>query len=177
MGKQFSLIATDVDLGAIERLLRPSVEAYFFSTEVDDSQHLKRLDDFAIPPSQAGKTSVFCYLAREQYPAVVIKSLGSKVTVDYRESELVEVWRPFFDGKIIKRGRFFYEPQFFHAKGQKSPEFCKWAEKLFERVKRLLRYNRSVDAYVGRDAAEAIDAGRIAIVSALNSDSIVRYEP
>src|SRR5690348_15504966 len=129
MSKQFSLLATDVDLRAIEEMLRRSGDVHFFSEEVTEDDRLRPLAELAIPVSQAGKVRLSCFLAPNEEPQnIVIKKLSPvKTIVDIDRSNLLEIRRPFYDGKIMRLGRFYYQDRFFQARNlvPKNAEFCK----------------------------------------------------
>jgi len=82
---------------------------------------------------------------------------------DVMESPLIEFSSCFFDGKILRRGRFFYKKDFFSDAGlcEKDNEFLAWANKVFLSVKKNL--TRRGSFYYGREAIELIDENVVSI--------------
>ena len=71
---------------------------------------------------------LFCYLApKELLPTIVIKRVSPvKVHVDLGRSHLIEFWRPFYDGRVMRRGRLYYNNWLFEAGNffPKNPTFA-----------------------------------------------------
>jgi hypothetical protein len=167
-------------LRSIEEMLRRSGEVHFFSGYLTEDG-LRPLAELAIPISEAGKVPLSCFLAPSEEPQnVVIEKLSPvKTIVDIDRSNLLEIWRPFYDGKVIRRGRFYYQDRFFEAGAlaPKDPEFCKWADRVLSRVKRTLRYDKTLGAYFGADAEIAIASGRVSHASAMTETTKINYRP
>jgi hypothetical protein len=166
MSKQFSLLATDSDLQALENILRESGEVEILSVNAtEDDRNLLPLDSLPIPLSQAGKVPLVCYLAPIGMPkSIFLKRLSPvKISVDVDRSHLIEVMRPFYNGEIVRRGRLYYHNTLLigGAFVPKDPDFCRWADRVFARVKRDLKYDREQQAYVGNDAAQRLVDGTL----------------
>ena len=166
---------TDVDLAALEKLLlkRGDVEV-LSSTPTGNDRSLPSLPALPIPVSQAGKTSLFCYLAPVDLPRHIVLQGQSVLKVDDHQSHLIEVWRSWYNGQIIKSGRLWYENNVWG--NPKDPDFCRWADRVMARVRRSLTYNKNADAYIGVDALDKLASGAISQRSALNEDSIVPFK-
>jgi hypothetical protein len=167
MSKQFSLLATDVDLQELEQVLRDSGEVEFLSNNAtEDDRDLQPLESLPIPLPQAGKVSLFCSLVPLGVPhRLFLKRLSPvKIDVDDQRSHLIDFWRPFYNGTIVRRGRVYYQNTMLIDGSfvPKDPEFCRWADRVFARVKRALKYDKGQQAYLGNDAALRIAAGTLA---------------
>src|SRR5688500_10784016 len=116
MSKQFSLLATDVDLQALEQVLRDSGEVEFLSNNpTEDDRDLQPLESLPIPLAQAGKVSLFCSLVPRGVPhRLFLKRLSPvKIDIDDQRSHLIEFWRPFYNGEIVRQGRLYYQNTMF----------------------------------------------------------------
>jgi hypothetical protein len=167
MSRQFSLLATDIDLQALEQVLRGSGEVDFLSNNAtDDDRDLQLLESLPIPPTHAGKGPLVCWLVPRGVPHSLILKRRSpaKVTVEVDRSHVIEVMRPFYNGEVVRRGRLYYQNMMFidGAFVPKPPDFCRWADRVFARVKRVLTYDMRQQAYVGSDAALRLAAGTLA---------------
>jgi hypothetical protein len=84
-------------------------------------------------------------------------------------SDVIEFSGCYFDEKTLQRGRLFYNPGFFSAEEwqEKSPQFLRWADRLFKTAKKSLKRIPSVDAYVGADAERWRSAGGVFVALAI----------
>jgi hypothetical protein len=175
MSKQFSILLTDVDLGALEKVLLKSGDVELLSTTpIGNDQSLPPLHALPIPISQAGKVSLFCYLAPVDLPRHIVLKGQSVLKVDDHQSHLIEVWRSWYNGQIIKAGRLWYENNVWG--NPKDPDFCRWADRVMARVRRSLTYNKNADAYIGADTLDKLASGAITQRSVLNENSIVPFK-
>jgi hypothetical protein len=110
--------------------------------------------------------SLFCSLVPRGVPRrLFLERLSAiKIAVDEQRSHLIEFWRPFYDGEIVRSGRLYYQNTMFTdgAFIAKDPDFCRWADRVFARVKRALKYDKGRQAYTGSDAAARLAAGTLA---------------
>jgi hypothetical protein len=86
-------------------------------------------------------------------------------------SEVIEFSGCYFDGKTLKRGRFFYESGFYDAQQwrDKSSRFLEWSEAMFRAAKKPLKRISSLDAYVGEDAERWRSAGGLLVALAIKN--------
>ena len=170
MAKQFNILATDVDLQRLEIVLRQLGDTQLLSCEAtDDLAGLKPLDALPIPVSKAGEVPLFCYLAPIGLPPKIVMERDSpvKVHIDVESSHVIEFWRPFYDGHIMRPGRLFHKDKAYANRifGEKDPAFRVWAKRVMARVKKSLRRDPTLFAYVGEDAGNAIARGSITVWS------------
>lgn len=166
MAKQFSIIATDLDCAKLEEVLKQRGDVYFLSIKcAQNSNDLLALDSIVIPSCRAGKESLFCLMVPKNFPKFIsIKRLSEvKVSVDLQESYVIDFWIPFFDGKIIRPGRLYYQNRKSDAAmlDIRHAEFCEWADQIFKIVKKVFRRNPHFNAYVGPDAERKIGDGSV----------------
>jgi hypothetical protein len=148
MGRQVNFYMHPNDLLEFEADLRSRSTIYLLQSKWPSSEpcyvsstHLKlgqRLD----------LTDLTVYLCRQEdakHLAVQHRSSLGYWTVDIRLSPVLEFWRSYFDGKVLKRGRLYYKPE------GRTPGFVKWADSLIRRVRRT--YIKE-DFYVGPHAAK-----------------------
>jgi hypothetical protein len=172
MGKQFNILATNVDLQCLDEKLRATGDVEILSDVASsDLSRLNPLDQLQIPVEFAGKSSLICYLAAVRLPSrISIKSESPvKTHVDIGQSHLIQFWRPFYDGRIVRPGRLYYEDRILANKEfvQKDPAFCDWAKGVMALVRKTLRRDSVHDSYVGADAAGAIEDGHLKVGSIL----------
>lgn len=172
MGKQLEILTTDLDLRDLEKSLRSRGGVALLSDGANgDFSSLSTLDQLPIPISSAGEKSLVCYLAPIQLPARIFIESESpvKVHVNIRESHLIEFWRPFYDGRVVRPGRLYYEDRILidNVFVQKDQAFCDWAKGVMAFVRKNLHRDPASGSYLGEDAASAIDSGRIAVGSIL----------
>ncbi|WP_157522239.1 hypothetical protein [Mitsuaria sp. 7] len=170
MAKQFSILATDVDLRLLEETLQSTGDVDILSDiATDDLRNLQPLNGLEIPQSAVGKTSLFCYLAPRHIPRMVAAERDSpvKVHIDLSRSQLIEFWRPYYDTRILRPGRLYYQNRMLvHGESvDKGPAFCRWADGVMTKVRRMLHLRKEIGAYVGAHAAAEIASGKLTIVN------------
>jgi hypothetical protein len=169
LGKQFSILATDVDMLDLEAVIRGSGDTELLSDNpVRDMLAFEPLESLPITLKDAGKVSLFCYLAPNALPQKIDmrRISAAKVVVDIEQSYLIEFWRPFFNGITIREGRFYYTDNMYVDRKlvEKSSAFLDWRKKVVNRVKKALIYDRFNKVYIGRQAFDAISKGEITVV-------------
>lgn len=59
---------------------------------------------------------------------------------------------------LLLQGRFYYERDRLTANKDdlvlKEPEFLRWAERVYRRIKKILKFSPKLDAYLGPEAYE-----------------------
>jgi hypothetical protein len=170
MAKQFSFLATHIDMQILEAALRTTDDFEILSDRTPEGDHgtLMPLSALAMPASRVGNESLFCFLSPREAPRniVIQRDSAVKIHVDTQRSHLIEVWRPFFDGRTIRRGRFYYQNRVL-TDGRivpKDANFCAWADAVMTRARKSLRLDKSQGAYVGAEASEALASNRISII-------------
>ena len=172
MGKQIEILTTDLDLRDLEKSLRSRGDVALLSDIANsDFSSLGTLDQLPIPIAFAGERSLVCYLAPMQLPARIFIEPDSpvKMHVNIHKSHIIEFWRPFYDGKIMRPGRLYYEDRVLIGNifVQKDQAFCDWAKGVLAFVRKELRRDPARGSYLGEDAANAIDSGRVVVGSIL----------
>jgi hypothetical protein len=72
------------------------------------------------------------------------------------ESEVIEFRGCEFDGRVLVRGRFYFQNDFLMQGiiAPKRAEFLTWADKVFRLAKKSLRRSNALDAYIGEKAEQ-----------------------
>jgi hypothetical protein len=81
------------------------------------------------------------------------------------ESEVIEFHGCEFDGKVLVRGRLYFQADFLlqDMVAAKRKEFVTWADKVFRLAKKSLGRSKTLDAYVGLNAEKwRQESGRFA---------------
>lgn len=165
MGKQIGLLLTPVDLPSFERVLRARGDVTFLSTIANEAGVVV-LPTIAMEAEDYGTVSVFCVVAPEPALGAIVfdgPSIDGR-RIDVNLSHAMDLWRPFCDGRTIRRGRLWYEESPYVGDGrymQKTAAFGSWAARLFGRVRRNLHYDRNLLTYVGSDAAAKLASGEL----------------
>jgi hypothetical protein len=157
MSRQFSFFLTEGDVLDLERTLRAELRFLVTCYESSSSRPVwsERLD-----PASLQCSSRTLVLAPPEYAGqVLLKQLKTRPDafyVDSLRSPVVESTFCARSNNVLRAGRFYYHEGYYEEGGawvQKPAPFRKWAEKLFEVVKRELTRDLTLGgAYVGRDA-------------------------
>ena len=170
MAKQFTIIATDKDLRQIEGALQRRGDVNLFSEMATPSlEGLEPLEALSIPPDKAGACSLFCYLAPRGLPErVCVRRISDvKTDIDLKRSHVIEFWRPFFNGKVIRPGRFYFQNALLKEGGLlgNDTDFYRWADSVMSQLRGGLVRNKKEAAYMGPDAVEGLASGRFILES------------
>lgn len=163
MGRQIRILMLPDDMLALERDLQK-----FEIRIVPGDLKEPRLDFFSdFQLRKPGKENLRVYLTRqEDLQSVVIRPSGNgrMWTIDDLRSPVIQFDRCYFDGKIIRKGRFFYDLSWFGSNGKivsKSEGFQKWAQQMFAFCRKKLVRNAELDAYVGASAMNWLNRGGV----------------
>jgi hypothetical protein len=170
MAKQFSILTTNADLGQLQDVLHALGDIDILSDVTsDDLKDLRPLDDLEIPLSSVGKVSLFCYLAPRHLPRKIVAERDSpvKVHIDVSQSHLIQFWRPYYDTRVFRRGRLYYQNKVAHmgTSVDKDQAFCRWADAVMSKVRKALKLDKELGAYVGAYAAAEIASGRVTVIN------------
>ena len=170
LGRQFQVIAIDEDLARIEEALLARGDVEFLSSNTSEARNaLLPLRSLRVAESPPGPTRLTCYLVPAHRPRNVrVEPVSDvKVHVAVESSEIIEFGRSYCDKGRVKGDRIYYTPRYFDADGfhDKDPEFVRWAERVAATVKKVLRYDKSLMAQVGPDAAAKIASGELRVIS------------
>jgi hypothetical protein len=98
-----------------------------------------------------------CYLSRDARIATWFVEKQGYWLID-TESEVIEFSGCNFSDLVLVEGRFSYQIDRLSPRRDaivpKTPEFVKWAEKVFRRSKKHLIWDKELEAYLGADAAQ-----------------------
>ena len=155
MGHQVNFYMLPDDLAEFEQMLQRQSGVVFlnawFSTPA-----VERLPALAIP--EMGKTQLMVYLAREaDVPYIHTTAIRSQQhwIVDEGRSPVVEFTRCYYDGKMIRRGRLYFNTRFYDEAGHwvgKPHDFVRWADGLLRWIRKHYRKDPHTTFYVGSHA-------------------------
>ena len=131
----------------------------------DTDDRLQFLDTLTI--AEPGTVPLKCYLSRPAASVYINSFTAKRLRLDIEKSEVIQLWRPYCLGGIIRAGRIFYSPVY-HRDGKsirKSEDFLGWAARTVSAVRNRLMYDRSLLAYVGRDTARRIGTGDLVVTA------------
>lgn len=156
MGKQVLIYATPEDLEELENFLRTRLD---FSVIASRSSVTKPQPSNSLSVADPGEGGLWAYLVRpEDVRAVVLKEVRSKSywTIDVLRSPVVELRRCYFDGRVLRQGRFFFETGYYRDDSwkDKPKQFVDWADTVFRIAKHFFKHERSLRAYVGKHAEQ-----------------------
>jgi hypothetical protein len=167
MGRQSSLLLTNDDLRDIEAMLRARGDVALLSDTANEGRNAL-LPLKALPITRPGQESLQCFLARAEEPRHVIVETVSdvKVSVDIQASEVIELWRSYCPGEVIRTGRVYYAARYWDGESiqDKGREFVSWAEKTVAAIRRSLKYDKTLQAYAGACAARLIASEGLTVI-------------
>ncbi len=158
MGRQIQLYLTPSDINNFEAALRRKIdfEALVYRT---DGPWPSRVSSLAVG-EEIGKTWLTLFLVRpEDVDVLRFREVPTQGywTLDVLSQPIIEFSRPYFDGSIMRQGRFYYQTGDYNDIGtwvEKPRCFLDWADQIFKTTKKNLRRHRFLDAYLGPEAWE-----------------------
>jgi hypothetical protein len=164
MGRQINFYLLPEDTDIIEKVLREKVEISFWE-DISNSPAPEEASSLKI--ESMGKSPLTVYLSLPKHGKdIVCKQVQNQGywTVDDLRSPVLEFSRCYFDGVVLRRGRFFYQTGYYGDDDNwvdKPESFIKWAEKIFRLLKKLLKKPSGQDYYFGEQALKWIETGAI----------------
>ncbi|QRK09167.1 hypothetical protein JQX13_03130 [Archangium violaceum] len=163
MGHQIRFFLTPADLQILEQRLKAHCPVVYL--DYRSEQPVPRLLS-TLAVAEFGKTWLPMLLVPpESLEALSFENVMQQGywTVDLLRSPAIELSRCFYDGKILRVGRLFYDRGFYDETGnwvEKPAAFQAWAKKVFSVARKGLQRDVALDAYVGENAqAERQRAG------------------
>lgn len=159
MGRQFSIYLTPSDTVALEPVLAriepvlvlnrysPTAQPLVMESLEYTYNDRRWLSSYLVRPADLDK--VVAYHVVEQ----------GHWLIDELYSPVINISKCFFDGHILRRGRFYYIERYFDENDQllsKSDEFRAWAKRVFAAVKKSLA--RKDSDYIGADARRWLES-------------------
>ena len=168
MSRQFQLYLTPEDVEALVSTLRSQLDILLIRSWSERPYPVPvkspiRNDALML---KKGAVRVDCYITRSMESDIRMRFIRaqSRWSVE-SESEAIEFQGCEFDGKVLVRGRFYYQNDLLvdGAIVPKRRDFLIWADKVFRLAKKSLRRSKALDAYVGGHAEKwKLEGGRFA---------------
>src|SRR5947209_17601713 len=162
MGRQVNFYMLPEDLAEFELMLRDHGGVLFISDNSPTAQ-VQFLETLQIP--DLGRTNLKLHLARAaDLERIITVPIPARQiwTISEDRSWVVELFRCFYDGTVVRRGRLYYVPAYYDSEDQlvkKGQDFCEWADRLLRWIRN--HYKRgSRDGYVGPYALKWISEGK-----------------
>lgn len=156
MGRQIQLYLLPEDLEALKQSFRQMGGVCFVSQSSFTSEPQILCEETRTESNISARLS--CYLVRDtDLNTIRLKHISDKVgwIVDDLRSPVVQLDSGYFDGRILRRGRIYYETRYYGDDGRridKQLDFIKWAESIMKITKKLFKRNPEFDAYIGMNA-------------------------
>ena len=112
--------------------------------------------EYVSQPTKAKFLHVDCFLTPPTEAEIKMHHLTKQEQWTVAESsEVVEFSGCDYDGKTLSIGRFYFQNDQLigDALWPKRDEFLQWADGLFQTTKKLLKRSKTLNAYIGKDAA------------------------
>ena len=165
MGKQATFVLLPGDLTALEVEIA-RVEPFTVLHSRSSSKEVRSLS--ALDPTKAGEDWLHLFLVRpSDVKRVVTQHVPAQGywSVDALRSPVIEFQRCFFDGKVLRRGRVYFNESYYDLSGvlvQKPEAFRKWARVVLSTIRRNL--HRQGPDYIGPEAKMWLSSGEGALV-------------
>jgi hypothetical protein len=152
MGRQVNFYMHPEDLTEFEADLRSRSKIRLLSSKWSTARARYVPTAELVLPQRWDLDDLTVYICREEDAEQLLlehpHTLGYW-TVDIHASPVVEFWRCYFDGKVLKRGRLYYIPE------GKPQQFVRWADALVRRVRsRYVREGFNVAPHAANRRAE-----------------------
>lgn len=154
MGKQIQLYLVPEDISEFEAVMQQKGVAILRRYSSESKPEVAGTAVFRTPES----TGVDGFLVRrEDLEVVASRSVPEQAhwVVDALRSPVIEFSGCNFDGKILKRGRLFYDTGFYETSGlwvDKPQVFQDWAKDVFKFARKIFPKDENLGAYVGSNA-------------------------
>jgi hypothetical protein len=156
-GHQVRFYALPIDFDEIEATIRAlDRDVRFLDRKLHDGklfelEHLDRAPD--------GRVEII--LERHLPYLSYGPSSGPPAYMDSLLSPILEFDGYYFNGELLRQGRLYFTPSFYDDDGalcRKPVEFLNFADRALKATRRLFKRNPTFDGYVGKAAADWIEA-------------------
>jgi hypothetical protein len=165
MSKQFRFFLLPEDIDRFTDELRSKVEFEVFEKASPTSEAKKAPTAFQRryqTESGVSIKDVYCLLAPVQ-AAINVRYYPTRAEwlIDEEKSEVIQFCGCRFDGVTLHVGRFYAMTDMLigDAIWRKQDSFLKWVDRVYRAAKKLLKYSKDSDVYVGPAAEEWIRRG------------------
>jgi hypothetical protein len=151
LGRQVNFYMLPADQLAFENWLKKRGDVCFLQ-EPFKTQEIETLPTLIIP--EMGKTRLRVYLAHPANLQKIIldhRSWREGWHIDFPLSPVVQFDRCYYDGKIIRRGRLYFQPRLYEDEVEEK-QFADWADKLLRWIRRNYERRPQSFEYVGPQA-------------------------
>jgi hypothetical protein len=155
VGKQVNFFMHPDDLAEFDAWLRNRDETVVLA-DCSQTPMPQLLSSVSI--GRMGEESLRVFLVRStDLPNVISRSIPNRgYLIDGLRSPVVEFSRCYFDDKLLRRGRLYYDPGFWDEKKQwktKVAAFSRWADAILRRIRSAYKTKQS-SSYVGPSATK-----------------------
>ncbi|MCY1082159.1 hypothetical protein [Archangium lansingense] len=170
MGHQVNFFLMPEDTRLLEQRLREECSVVFLDGESRGSTPV-RLPGLEV--SEFGKTRLRVMLAQpEDLKSVILRHVPQQGywAVESDRSPVIELDRCYYDGKILRAGRLYYQRQFAEdgVWVEKPEVFQAWARKVFSVTRKTLQKLPDRPYYVGPHALAGQEQGRVKLMVSTN---------
>jgi hypothetical protein len=155
MSHQFRILALPDDWQDLGLLLKSKRQVVFLEELAENG--LSRTGNFYTEERLSVYSKV--YLVREDAIDRVSTTFSAGLRVDTLRSPVIEAGLCFFDGRLLRAGRLYYETGFYGRDQRwmrKTEDFLRWSASVFRLAKHFLRREPELDSYVGERARQWI---------------------
>ena len=161
MGRQirFFLLPADVDWLLDEFRATATLRVVAAKTESSSVVEVTSSTAERTTPGWAGFSSydrVYLLPAKGQTPTMSFVGYQDGYWLVDTECDVIEFDGCDFRNDLLRQGRMYFETDMLNATKDamvpKDSEFVAWAETVFRRARKLLRWSRELDAYIGPSA-------------------------
>lgn len=144
--RQFGIYATPSDLTAITRLASGLAVPFVVL------ERYKRNQRTVIVADLAAASGLACALTTQEHVRQIhwrVLQTGEEM-LDLTTSPVIDVLRPYFDGREMSRGRFYYTTAYYDEDQRlirKPTSFLEWASDVFRVVKKGLTYDKNLTPF------------------------------
>jgi hypothetical protein len=163
MAKQISLFLTPSDTEVLESAIR--ARASLQAVDGRSSGPAATLMKHLVVEDMGNTWLRVCLVRPDDIADLRFAEVASQGywAVDVLRSPVIEFWRCYFDGRILRSGRLFFETGYFEGDAwvDKPAFFLLWADDVFRTAKKALKREASLDSYLGEEAWSLRTAGQV----------------
>lgn len=164
MGRQVRIRATNPDLCLLQSTIERLGQVVFLKDEWK-TQSPESVSDLMV--KRMGHESLTVYACRacdlDAIKADFVSAQGYW-SIDATVSPVVEVGQTYYDGRVCRGGRLWYETGYYDTAGRwvdKPGDFLRWADSVLRATRRAFHRDKELDAYLGPDARELRRQGKV----------------
>lgn len=141
MGRQVNFFMHPDGIPEFEETVKKTGQEIMFIGDESSTKEPHLLKTLAILPEEMGKVSLIAYITKKDFFQMIKSRFVERQnywSIDEQESPVIEFIRSYFDGKILRRGRLYFQTGYYDSNDnwvEQPKSFLTWADSVLRWIR------------------------------------------